>query len=43
MLRGDAIVTPVKSFNDVGAGPLPLSSTTLLLAMYDFNWFALES
>ena len=37
------LVTSVKSFNDVGAGQLPLPSATQLLAMYAFNWFALES
>ena len=42
-MRGDAMFTSVKSFNDVGAGPLPLPSATQLLAMYAFNWFALES
>ena len=43
MLRGDAMVTSVTSFNDVGAGTLPLPSATQLLAMYAFNWFALDS
>ena len=37
------IVTSVKSFHDVGVGPLALRSATQLRAMYAFNWFALES
>ena len=37
------IVTAVKSFNDVGGGPLPLPSANQSLAMFAVNWLALES